>query len=294
MAKAKPVKKVARPSKSQAKSSRSVAKPAKKVVKPKPASKAASGSKSKCLPSPAAKARPVTKSVPKGHAQSKVTAKPKDKVPSRPATKPAANSQARPVAAPEVAKPVAQDASKPVAKPVTPVASKPMAAKVVAKPAITAEARSRHVMPQSIPIRPIQVAPPRIQKPAPVISSEDSAALLQEAQRKKGVRKATLTSGVREDETARKLGRSRIPVDAPLEVVFQNDTQAREAFMFLGISSIRELENFTPDELVLRLTGPAKLTVGRIRKILAMNNRCLTGDEKFAMDFQEGLAKPRE
>lgn len=114
------------------------------------------------------------------------------------------------------------------------------------------------------------------------------------AVRKKGVRKATITSGIRDEKPARKLGRSRIPIDAPLDVVFQNDIQAREAFMFLGIHSIRELEHFNPDDLVLRLTGPAKLTVGRIRKILAMNNRCLEGDEEFALEFQELLSRPRE
>ena len=112
--------------------------------------------------------------------------------------------------------------------------------------------------------------------------------------RKKGVRKATISSGIRDDQQTKRLGRSRIPVDAPLDVVFQNDMQAREAFMFLGIHSIRELEHFNPDDLVLRLTGPAKLTVGRIRKILAMNNRCLNGDEVFALDFQELLSRPRE
>ena len=112
--------------------------------------------------------------------------------------------------------------------------------------------------------------------------------------RKKGVRKATISSGIRDDQQTKRLGRSRIPIDAPLDVVFQNDMQAREAFMFLGIHSIRELEHFNPDDLVLRLTGPAKLTVGRIRKILAMNNRCLNGDEVFALEFQELLSRPRE
>lgn len=109
------------------------------------------------------------------------------------------------------------------------------------------------------------------------------------AQRKKGVRKATISSGIRSDRNERRLGRSRIPVDAPLDVVFQNDNQAREAFVFLGIHTIRELEQFNPDELVMRLTSPAKQTVGRIRKILAMNNRALTGDEAFALEFQERL-----
>lgn len=112
--------------------------------------------------------------------------------------------------------------------------------------------------------------------------------------RKKGVRKATITTGIRDTRAVRKLGRSRIPVDAPLDVVFQNDIQAREAFVLLGVHSIRELEQFTPDDLVMRLTAPAKLTVGRIRKILAMNNRCLAGDEPFALEFQELLSRPRE
>jgi len=110
------------------------------------------------------------------------------------------------------------------------------------------------------------------------------------ATRKKGVRKATLSSGIRQTAKEKKLGRSRIPIDAPLDVVFQNDMQAREAFVFLGIHTVRELEQFNPDELVMRLTSPAKQTVGRIRKILAMNNRSLTGDDAFALEFQERLS----
>lgn len=109
--------------------------------------------------------------------------------------------------------------------------------------------------------------------------------------RKKGVRKATIASGIRVKKAGKKLGRSRIPIDAPLDVVFQNDQHAREAFVFLGIHTIRELEQFNPDDLVMRLTSPAKQTVGRIRKILAMNNRCLNNDEGFALEFQERLTQ---
>ncbi len=108
--------------------------------------------------------------------------------------------------------------------------------------------------------------------------------------KKKGVRRATLASGVRNKKAGKKMGRSRIPTDAPLAVVFQSDMDAQEAFAFLGIHTIRDLEVFGPDELVLRLTSPAKQTVGRIRKILAMNNRCLQEDEAFALEFQERLA----
>lgn len=110
------------------------------------------------------------------------------------------------------------------------------------------------------------------------------------AVKKKGVRRATLASGVRNKKAGRKMGRSRIPTDAPLAVVFQSDLDAQEAFAFLGIHTVRELEEFCPDELVMRLTSPAKQTVGRIRKILAMNNRCLQDDEPFALEFQERLA----
>ncbi|MEZ6125453.1 MAG: hypothetical protein R3C49_20085 [Planctomycetaceae bacterium] len=109
--------------------------------------------------------------------------------------------------------------------------------------------------------------------------------------KKKGVRRATLATGLKNTKKAgKKMGRSRIPTDAPLAVVFQNDLDAQEAFAFLGIHTIRELEEFDPDALVMRLTSPAKQTVGRIRKILAMNNRCLREDEAFALEFQERLA----
>jgi len=147
---------------------------------------------------------------------------------------------------------------------------------------------AKPVAPKAASPQKLVVPKPELVVPKPEVVEPENPA------RKKGVRKATITTGIRDAKPMRKLGRSRIPVDAPLDVVFQNDLQAKEAFMFLGIHSIRELEHFNPDDLVLRLTGPAKLTVGRIRKILAMNNRCLTGDEEFALEFQELLSRPRE
>jgi hypothetical protein len=84
-----------------------------------------------------------------------------------------------------------------------------------------------------------------------------------------------------------KLGRSRIPKNAPLDAVFEEDKQALAAFQLLGIETIRELEQLGPDELIMRLTSPTKQTVGRIRKMLALNNRCLSGDERFALEVQK-------
>ena len=130
-----------------------------------------------------------------------------------------------------------------------------------------------------------------VRKKAPARSAAESASGRKAVKKRKGVRRATTTAGLRSGKPARKLGRSQIPIDAPLDIVFQNDQSAREAFVFLGIHTIRELEQFEPDELVRRLTSPAKQTVGRIRKILAMNNRSLEQDEEFALEFKERLSQ---
>ncbi len=122
-------------------------------------------------------------------------------------------------------------------------------------------------------------------------STPDAVPARKFVKKRKGVRRATTTAGLRVGKPARKLGRSQIPIDAPLDIVFQNDSSAREAFVFLEIDTIRELEQFEPDELVRRLTSPAKQTVGRIRKILAMNNRSLENDEAFALEFKERLSQ---
>jgi len=80
-------------------------------------------------------------------------------------------------------------------------------------------------------------------------------------------------------------GRVKLPVDARLDLVFQKDYQAREIFDFLKVQTIRELEQFGPDEIIDRLTGPMVQTVQRIRKTLAFANRHLAKDEKFAKAF---------
>src|SRR3954470_11086843 len=77
------------------------------------------------------------------------------------------------------------------------------------------------------------------------------------------------------------LGRVKVPADARLDLLFQKDYQAREIFDFLNVQTIRELEQFSPDDIVAKLTGPLMQTVQRIRKMLAMANRHLAKDEKF-------------
>ena len=87
------------------------------------------------------------------------------------------------------------------------------------------------------------------------------------------------------------LGRPRVPADARLDLVFQKDYQAREIFEFLHVQTVRELEQYGPDEIIERLTGPMVQTVERIRKALALSNRCLARDHKFARQFQAKLKR---
>lgn len=87
------------------------------------------------------------------------------------------------------------------------------------------------------------------------------------------------------------LGRPKLPSDAKLDLVFQKDYQAREIFGFLRVHTLHELEEWSPDEIINELTGPMVQTVQRIRKALALSNRCLANDLRFALDFKAELQK---
>ena len=63
------------------------------------------------------------------------------------------------------------------------------------------------------------------------------------------------------------------------------------AFQFLGVTTLRELEALRADDIIERLTRPAVETVQRIRKSLALLNRNLAGDRKFALKFRADLKR---
>lgn len=101
-------------------------------------------------------------------------------------------------------------------------------------------------------------------------------------------RKSTASKSAAKKSAAKKsLGRPRIPGDARLDLIFQKDYQAREVFEFLGVTTLRDLERFGPDEIIQKLTSPMVQTVGRIRKALAVANRSLADDAEFAIEFRE-------
>jgi len=132
-------------------------------------------------------------------------------------------------------------------------------------------------------------------KPAKKATSKRKAAASRGAKRtrKKVVKKLPARSAKKKTRATRaaSLGRPRLPADAQLDLVFQKDYQAREIFGFLGVHTIRELEAFPPGEIIEKLTSPVVQTVERIRKTLALSNRCLANDKRFALDFQARLKR---
>ena len=178
-------------------------------------------------------------------------------------------------------------AKKPAKKTVKKAAKKAAAKKKTVKRAVTKKVAKKAAKKKKVAAKPVVETRPAKKK---AVAAKKVVKKAARPTRKKGVRRATLVAPAVTEPEGNKMGRSRIRTDAPLAVVFQNDLQAQEAFNLLGITTIRELEEMDPDELVRLLTRPAKHTVGRIRRTLAMNNRCLLSDEAFAVDYQERLA----
>lgn len=79
------------------------------------------------------------------------------------------------------------------------------------------------------------------------------------------------------------LGRPTVTADEQLYLLFKEDYHARQIFEFLRVHTVRELEQHNPREIIKRLSRPIEDSVDRIRRFLAERNRCLAGDEEFAL-----------
>lgn len=122
------------------------------------------------------------------------------------------------------------------------------------------------------------------------------AAAKKKTARKPAAKKAATKSAAAKKKPARnpsasiaKLGRARITGDAKLDEFFKRDYEARQVFEFLRVHTLKELEQYGPQEIFERLTGPMVRTIDRIRKALALNNRSLKGDERYAVEFLSAI-----
>ncbi len=85
------------------------------------------------------------------------------------------------------------------------------------------------------------------------------------------------------------LGRPIVTAEEQLYMLFKDDYHARQIFEFLRVESVGELEGYSPQEIVNRLSRPVVESVDRIRRTLAEKNRCLSGDIEFALEHKSRI-----
>src|SRR5260221_12882644 len=112
--------------------------------------------------------------------------------------------------------------------------------------------------------------------------------------KKKLTKKPATTAKRRVRKSARKkkrakkisLGRPTITAEEKLFMLFHEDYEARQVFEFLRAETVADLEQHSPQDIIHRLSRPIRETIDRIRKKLAERNRCLAGDQEFAVEHK--------
>ncbi|MFN0016762.1 MAG: hypothetical protein ACKVP0_00800 [Pirellulaceae bacterium] len=89
------------------------------------------------------------------------------------------------------------------------------------------------------------------------------------------------------------LGRPLVTNEEKLYMLFHEDYEARQVFEFLRVETVKDLEQFSPEQIVRLLSKPIRTTVDHIRQRLAEKNRHLLGDIEFAAEWKWGRS-PRE
>jgi len=90
---------------------------------------------------------------------------------------------------------------------------------------------------------------------------------------------------------AQPLPRPTVTAEEKLFLLFKDDYHARQIFDFLRAETVGELEQFTPRQIVTRLSKPIEDAVERIRHKLAEKNRYLSGDESYLLRTRAASAE---
>jgi hypothetical protein len=83
------------------------------------------------------------------------------------------------------------------------------------------------------------------------------------------------------------LGRPLVTNEEKLYMLFKEDYHARQIFEFLRVETVKDLEQFSPEQIVRLLSKPIRTTVDRIRQKLAEKNRHLLEDVKYAAEWKK-------
>jgi hypothetical protein len=83
------------------------------------------------------------------------------------------------------------------------------------------------------------------------------------------------------------IGRVLVTQEEKLYMLFKEDYHARQIFEFLRVETVKDLEQFSPQQIVKLLSQPIQATVLRIRRKLAEKNRHLAEDEAFVVEYKK-------
>ena len=130
-----------------------------------------------------------------------------------------------------------------------------------------------------------------------VAKKAKSVATAKSAKTKKGNKAAPKKSDATKKPASRKavkepevaLGRPLVTQEEKLYMLFKDDYHARQIFEFLRVFTVKELEEFSPQQIVRRVSNPVFDTVHRIREKLAGMKRSLRDDEAFAAEYRQQL-----
>jgi hypothetical protein len=108
------------------------------------------------------------------------------------------------------------------------------------------------------------------------------------ARRKSATKKKAAARKIRKKTAPREpsLGRPKVTGEELLFMLFKEDYHARQIFDFLRVEKVKDLEQYSPQQIVKLLSRPITETVDRIRRKLAEKNRCLRDDAEFAAELK--------
>ncbi|MCI0360476.1 MAG: hypothetical protein L0211_18520 [Planctomycetaceae bacterium] len=86
------------------------------------------------------------------------------------------------------------------------------------------------------------------------------------------------------------IGRVLVSQEEKLYMLFKEDYHARQIFEFLRVETVKDLEQFSPQQIVKLLSQPIQATVLRIRRKLAEKNRHLADDAGFVVEYKKNAA----
>ena len=102
----------------------------------------------------------------------------------------------------------------------------------------------------------------------------------------KGRKPAGKKSASKKKRKEPSLGRPLVTNEELLYMLFKEDYHARQIFEFLRVQTVKDLEEFSPEQIVRLLSKPIRTTVDRIRQKLAEKNRHLLEDIAFAVEWK--------